>query len=254
MTLHITQFDGGNAISAFRAQQLLSALEAIHPKITSISARFVHLVATEEGAVPALQERLSALLTYGDPFEGSADGVPFIVTPRMGTISPWASKATDIARNCGLDVFRVERITEYRVDLKTGLLGGKPELSAEQTAQIAALLHDRSSSRRRTRCWAYSTSRLRASCSRSTSSARKYQKAATMAAMNSSTAASGARAAKRSWRAGERLRHHVRHQRAGVARGAAGAGWALTGGVFIGAKCRGVGRGFGSAGFVAVYG
>ena len=143
MTLHITQFDGGNAISAFRAQQLLSALEAIHPKITSISARFVHLVATEEGAVPALQERLSALLTYGDPFEGSADGVPFIVTPRMGTISPWASKATDIARNCGLDVFRVERITEYRVDLKTGLLGGKPELSAEQTAQIAALLHDR---------------------------------------------------------------------------------------------------------------
>ena len=143
MTLHITQFDGGNAISAFRAQQLLSALEAIHPKITGVSARFVHLVATEEGAVPALQERLSALLTYGDPFEGGADGVPFIVTPRMGTISPWASKATDIARNCGLDVFRVERITEYRVDLKTGLLGGKPELSAEQTAQIAALLHDR---------------------------------------------------------------------------------------------------------------
>ncbi len=143
MTLHLTQFEGGNALSSFRAQQLLTDLVAIHPKITGVSARFVHLVATEGTPVPALQERLSALLTYGEPFEGSADGVPFIVTPRMGTISPWASKATDIARNCGLEVFRVERITEYRVALKSGLLGGTPELSAEQTAQIAALLHDR---------------------------------------------------------------------------------------------------------------
>ena len=143
MTLHLTQFEGGNALSSFRAQQLLTDLVAIHPKITGVSARFVHLVATEGTPVPALQERLSALLTYGEPFEGSADGVPFIVTPRMGTISPWASKATDIARNCGLEVFRVERATEYRVTLKSGLLGGTPELSAEQTAQIAALLHDR---------------------------------------------------------------------------------------------------------------
>ncbi|MBV7418064.1 phosphoribosylformylglycinamidine synthase [Comamonas sp. CMM03] len=143
MTLHLTQFEGGNALSSFRAQQLLTDLVAIHPKITGVSARFVHLVATEGTPVPALEERLSALLTYGEPFEGSADGVPFIVTPRMGTISPWASKATDIARNCGLEVFRVERATEYRVTLKSGLLGGTPELSTEQTAQIAALLHDR---------------------------------------------------------------------------------------------------------------
>ena len=143
MTLHLTQFEGGNALSSFRAQQLLTDLVAIHPKITGVSARFVHLVATESTPVPALQERLSALLTYGDPYTGNAEGVAFIVTPRLGTISPWASKATDIARNCGLDVFRVERMTEYRVELKSGLLGGKSELSAEQTAQIAGLLHDR---------------------------------------------------------------------------------------------------------------
>ena len=106
----------------------------------------MHLVATDAAPTPALQERLQALLTYGDPYEGPqgpADGTALVVTPRLGTISPWASKATDIARNCGLEVFRVERITEYRVVLKSGLLGGKPELSAEQTAQIAALLHDR---------------------------------------------------------------------------------------------------------------
>ncbi|WP_057092040.1 phosphoribosylformylglycinamidine synthase [Comamonas thiooxydans] len=143
MTLHLTQFEGGNALSSFRAQQLLTDLVAIHPKITGVSARFVHLVATEGAVAPALQERLSALLTYGDPYKGSVEGLAFIVTPRLGTISPWASKATDIARNCGLNVFRVERMTEYRVDMKSGLLGGKPELSPQQTAQIAALLHDR---------------------------------------------------------------------------------------------------------------
>ncbi|QIL80608.1 phosphoribosylformylglycinamidine synthase [Diaphorobacter sp. HDW4A] len=143
MTLHLTQFEGGNALSSFRAQQLLTDLVAIHPKITGVAARFVHLVATAGEPDLALRERLLALLTYGDPYEGAVDGTAFVVTPRIGTISPWASKATDIARNCGLDVFRVERVTEFHVTLKSGLLGGTPELSAEQTGQIAALLHDR---------------------------------------------------------------------------------------------------------------
>jgi len=143
VTLHLTQLPGGNALSSFRAQQLQTALTAIHPKITGIAARFVHLVATEKPLAGAQAERVAALLTYGDPYEGGSDGQAFIVTPRMGTISPWASKATDIARNCGLAVFRIERLTEYRIELKAGLLGGKPELSTEQTAQIAALLHDR---------------------------------------------------------------------------------------------------------------
>ncbi|MBF6632404.1 MAG: phosphoribosylformylglycinamidine synthase [Comamonas sp.] len=143
MTLHLTQFEGGNALSSFRAQQLLTDLVAIHPKITGISARFIHIVATEAAPSAEQQQRLAALLTYGDPFEGASDGLALIVTPRLGTISPWASKATDIARNCGLAIQRVERITEFRVALKSGLLGGTPELRAEQIGQIAALLHDR---------------------------------------------------------------------------------------------------------------
>lgn len=143
MTLHITPLEGGNALSTFRAQQLQPALEAIHPKIAGIAARFVHLVARDAAPTPAERERLAALLTYGDPYAGPADGVALFVTPRLGTVSPWASKATDIAHNCGLAVRRIERITEYRISLKGGLLGGKPELSAEQLAQVAALLHDR---------------------------------------------------------------------------------------------------------------
>ncbi len=143
MTLHQISFAGGNALSPFRAQQLQSALAAIHPKITGIAARFVHLVALDAAPTAAQQERLGALLAYGDPYEGPEEGLLLVVTPRLGTVSPWASKATDIARNCGLTVHRVERITEYRLVLKTGLLGGQPEVDAAQMQQIAALLHDR---------------------------------------------------------------------------------------------------------------
>ncbi|WCT26316.1 phosphoribosylformylglycinamidine synthase [Acidovorax temperans] len=143
MTLHITTLAGGNALSNFRAQQLQPALEAIHPKITAIAARFVHLVVTDAPPSAAEQERLAALLTYGDPYAGPQDGAAIVVTPRLGTLSPWASKATDIARNCGIAIRRVERITEYRITLKAGLLGKAPELTAEQMAQVAALLHDR---------------------------------------------------------------------------------------------------------------
>ncbi|MGX5661543.1 phosphoribosylformylglycinamidine synthase [Diaphorobacter nitroreducens] len=143
MTLHITPLEGGNALSTFRAQQLHPALAAIHPKIDGIAARFVHLVAGDAAPDAAARERLAALLTYGDPYAGPRDGMVLYVTPRLGTVSPWASKATDIAHNCGLAVRRIERITEYRISLKGGLLGGKPELSTEQLQQVAALLHDR---------------------------------------------------------------------------------------------------------------
>ena len=150
MTLHLTTFEGEthgiSALSDFRVQQLLPRLQAIHDKIVGISARFVHLVATEEIPSEALKTQLAALLSYGEPCEqppAQAEGsVVFIVSPRFGTVSPWASKATDIAHNCGLAVKRIERITEYRVTLKSGFFS-KAALSETQHEQVAALLHDR---------------------------------------------------------------------------------------------------------------
>ena len=128
VTLHLTTFEGDahgiNALSDFRVQQLLPRLQAIHDKIAGISARFVHLVATEQIPSDALKTQLAALLSYGEPCAQpasvDADSALFIVTPRFGTVSPWASKATDIAHNCGLALKRIERITEYRVTLKSG--------------------------------------------------------------------------------------------------------------------------------------
>jgi phosphoribosylformylglycinamidine synthase len=102
----------------------------------------VHLVCSDEATGAALQQQLAALLNYGEPYAGPLDGPLIVVTPRFGTVSPWASKATYIAHNCGLTLHRVERITEYRISFKSGLLG-KPTLSEAQLAQVAALLHDR---------------------------------------------------------------------------------------------------------------
>ena len=157
VTLHLTSFEGDSpnsanlnapisALSDFRAKQLLPLLQGIDNKIVGISARFFHLAATEFAPTAAEKTQLAALLSYGEPVKGQIskklEEAVFIVSPRLGTVSPWASKATDIARNCGLAVKRIERITEYRVALKSGLFG-KAALTDEQRSQVAALLHDR---------------------------------------------------------------------------------------------------------------
>ncbi|TFZ00937.1 phosphoribosylformylglycinamidine synthase [Ramlibacter henchirensis] len=142
MTLHITEFEGGRALSEFRVRQMLPRLQEVHDRVSGLSARFVHLAAWDHAPSGAERERLGALLTYGEPFEGGMQGEMFLVTPRLGTVSPWASKATDIAHNCGIAVRRVERAVEYRVTLKAPLLGNA-QLTATQREAIAALLHDR---------------------------------------------------------------------------------------------------------------
>jgi hypothetical protein len=90
---------------------------------------------------------VSALLTYGEPAHPDEGAVEeFFVIPRLGTISPWASKATDIVHNCGMaHVKRVERGIAYRINLKTGMLGSSigAASDAEQAQAVAALLHDR---------------------------------------------------------------------------------------------------------------
>lgn len=142
-TPHLTPFEGGNALSDFRAKALLAGLQGVSDRITGITARAVHWVWTDAPLDAATRERFAALLTYGEPAVGDAKGDLVVVTPRFGTVSPWASKATDIARNCGLALKRVERVVEYRITTKSGLLGGAKPLTAEELQACAALLHDR---------------------------------------------------------------------------------------------------------------
>ncbi len=148
VSLHLRTFDGGNAISDFKVQQLLPRLAALSDKITGLSARFVHLAAFDGEPDMVTVARVGELLTYGEPATEAhrkleAAGAPaLLVMPRLGTVSPWASKATDIAHNCGLALHRVERLVEFRLQLKSGLLG-KASLSTDQLRAVADLLHDR---------------------------------------------------------------------------------------------------------------
>ena len=134
----LTVFEGGNALSDFRARRLLAAVRAAAPAVRAIAARHVHLVATAQTPDAAARARLAALLTYGEPWIGAPGDIALVVAPRLGTVSPWASKASDIARNCGLAVRRIERVTQYHLTLA----GGKsPDAAA--LAAVAAALHDR---------------------------------------------------------------------------------------------------------------
>ncbi|HEY0061957.1 MAG TPA: phosphoribosylformylglycinamidine synthase [Telluria sp.] len=142
---------GSNALSAFRSQRLLTQLQAVAPAIVAVQARFYHFIDSSAALSEDDQSRLGKMLTYGEPAaapaqEGATEA--FFVIPRLGTISPWASKATDIAHNCGMaQVHRIERGVAFTVFLKGGILGtslgSTRHLSETETEAVAALLHDR---------------------------------------------------------------------------------------------------------------
>ena len=147
----LMHFEGGNALAPHQVQALLPQLQAINPRISGVHARFVHWVALDQALPPGELDKLAALLTYGDACDGTSEGELIVVAPRLGTVSPWASKATDIAHNCGLAIRRVERVTEYRIAVKAGVMGalmgsfggGAKPLAEQDRQAIAALLHDR---------------------------------------------------------------------------------------------------------------
>ena len=144
---HLMHHEGGNALAPHQVQALLPRLQAINSRISGLHARHVHWVSTDQPLVGSDADRLSALLTYGEAYDGPSDGDLIVVAPRLGTVSPWASKATDIAHNCGLAIRRVERVVEYRIVVKAGvigaLLGSSKSLAPQDLQAIAALLHDR---------------------------------------------------------------------------------------------------------------
>ncbi|MEO8102536.1 MAG: phosphoribosylformylglycinamidine synthase [Betaproteobacteria bacterium] len=127
---------GSPALSAFRLDKLRQSLMQAHPAIGSIDSAFVHFV----HATRTLDERESAilaqLLTYGGAPAPAYAGEVLLVIPRIGTISPWASKATNIARNCGLDgVHRIERGALFAVDCPDGITPSVRDA-------VAAAIHD----------------------------------------------------------------------------------------------------------------
>lgn len=129
---------GVTALSDFRVEKLLQKAAALGLPEVKLSSEFWYFVGSEKALDAATVEKLQALLAAQSVKETpeAREGLHlFLVTPRLGTISPWASKATNIAENCGLE--GIERIERGM----TVWLEGR--LNDEQKQQWAALLHDR---------------------------------------------------------------------------------------------------------------
>jgi phosphoribosylformylglycinamidine synthase len=137
---------GSPALSPFRLQKLLSDLTASGLPARAISAEFVHVAETTGELTSAEQGVLEKLLTYGPSRAAEkVEGCLQVVAPRPGTISPWSSKATDIAHICGLTkVKRIERVVAYTIDVG-GVATRFPFsiLKPEQLHLLGAKLHDR---------------------------------------------------------------------------------------------------------------
>lgn len=127
---------GSSALSSFKQDKLLAQFAAQGIGVSSVQAQYVHFVDAQSELSQAETEVLSQLLTYGPSSEKiDTTGYLVLVTPRPGTISPWASKATDIAKNSGLaKIHRIERGIAYYIALA--------DTSADFAA-VAAPLHDR---------------------------------------------------------------------------------------------------------------
>src|SRR5665213_2077951 len=136
------ELQGRAALSDFRIAKLLIQLQALEPQVQALRARFVHFVDVSAPLAPADQALLTQLLTYGPAAQPAAAAAApvtqvLLVVPRAGTISPWSSKATDIAQVCGLgSVRRIERGIRYE-------LGVAQALDPAAVTRVAAPLFDR---------------------------------------------------------------------------------------------------------------
>lgn len=129
---------GASALSEFRTHKLFNTLKAAIPELNAVSAEFIHFSELQEDLSQEQQRVLGRLLQYGPKAaEVEAAGALLLVVPRPGTISPWSSKATDIAHNAGLtSVLRIERGIAYYIDTHT-------DLSDEQLKLVKSVIHDR---------------------------------------------------------------------------------------------------------------
>ncbi len=129
---------GASALSQFRRQKLLNECQKIIPNINSLQAEYVHFAISSSELSATQLALLDNLLSYGPKrSKVSHSGQLLLVTPRPGTISPWSTKATDIAHNCGLqEIIRLERGIAYYI-------ASDSELSSAVLRQLEQIIHDR---------------------------------------------------------------------------------------------------------------
>ncbi len=137
--MHILR--GSTALSEFRVNKLLSAIQQRVPGIQSLRCQFIHFIHSRDPLEKNEIQQLNKLLIASEQEYESNNGQSafILVTPRPGTISPWSSKATDIIHNCGMgNIIRVERGIGWT--LSTAVAS---EIDETQIKLLTPLLHDR---------------------------------------------------------------------------------------------------------------
>ncbi len=131
---------GSRVFSPFSHARLLDQLKSCQSTITDFHASYYHFIDFEQ-TLDALQaNRLQLLLQYGEqsPIHSNQANEVWVI-PRIGTISPWSSKATEIIQRCGLNAIRrVERGICYHIEC----VGGQT-LDLQQESEMTSLLYDR---------------------------------------------------------------------------------------------------------------
>ncbi|MFV2059245.1 MAG: phosphoribosylformylglycinamidine synthase [Gammaproteobacteria bacterium] len=111
---------GSNALSLFRSNKLLKKCQLIAPEISGIRAYYVHFVSINNELKNSELNSLLSLLESTNTLsesQNNENNLAVLVVPRPGTISPWSSKATDIAKNCGFEsILRIERGIQYHLE------------------------------------------------------------------------------------------------------------------------------------------
>jgi phosphoribosylformylglycinamidine synthase len=140
MSMLMKTFRGAPALSEFRVNKLLNQCSELQLPITDIYAEFTHFAHISEALSDDESTVLAQLLKYGPTIEEHEPvGQFLLVTPRPGTISPWSSKSTDIANNCGLSkVIRLERGLSYYISTENAAT-----LTSAQQTSLNNLIHDR---------------------------------------------------------------------------------------------------------------
>ncbi|AWL12685.1 Phosphoribosylformylglycinamidine synthase [Saliniradius amylolyticus] len=126
---------GAPALSDFRTSKLLKQFASHDISVDTLYAEYVHFAHLNDDLSNDEHQVLKQLLVYGPEMTAhEPEGQLILVVPRAGTISPWSSKATDIAHNCSLDkVTRLERGIAYYIE----------GADNDDLDEIASLLHDR---------------------------------------------------------------------------------------------------------------
>ncbi|MDR0702704.1 MAG: phosphoribosylformylglycinamidine synthase [Azoarcus sp.] len=135
----ILEFRGVSALSHSRLARLGRDLALELPGLRRITAEYWYFIEVREALSAEEEARLGELLDSSAPGDDLPAGTLRLVTPRPGTLSPWSSKATDIARQCGFDkVVRIERGIAYFIESGDGLPSAPAALHDRMTEAVLA--------------------------------------------------------------------------------------------------------------------